>query len=236
MAFMAAGAHAEPKFLYLEGGVTKTLAVESLPTISTHKEGVLLVPNKNLEIKCPEVESDTTAPVELLGTNKAPNGGIAHGHLKFKKCTAWTIKPLEVQPKCVPRTPGLAAGEILAGGLAHLILHPANNTMVLFEPLGGLTKPFALIEFTEFCALFEEASVTGSLVAECGELNGSGVFVGGNCATHRVTQLLQSVSEALNKELKDELLFGINPASIDGIAAVKFGKPCEGCAWGADAE
>jgi hypothetical protein len=50
MAFMAAGAQVEAEFLYLEGGVTKTLAGDSLPTISAHTHLILLVPAKNLEI------------------------------------------------------------------------------------------------------------------------------------------------------------------------------------------
>ena len=98
--------------------------------------------------------------------------------------------------------------------------------MVLFEPLSG--KPFATIEFGEFCALFETGNVTGSLVAECGELNGSGVFVGGNCATHRVTQLLKPVSKELATALGDTLKFGLSEAFVEGIAAVKFGAPCAG--------
>jgi len=106
--------------------------------------------------------------------------------------------------------------------------------MVLFEPLSG--KAFTLIEFTEFCALFEEASVTGSLLAECGKLEPANTFVALNCSHHQVTQLLQSANETLNKLLGDELKFGLSPAFVDGIAAVKFGAPCVGCPWGADAD
>jgi len=226
MAFMAVGA--QGAFLYLEGGVTKTLAVESEPTISAHTPGILLVEKKNLKLECKKVESDPTAKVKLLA-----NSTVAHGHLIFKECESWTISPNTLQGKCTPKSTGAAAGEILAGGLAELVLHPASNTMVLFKPLTG--KPFATIEFPETCALFEAANVTGSLLAECGELKPANTYVGGNCATHRVEQLLKSVTQALGESQGDILKFGENIALVNGIAAVKFGAPCALCSWGGDA-
>jgi hypothetical protein len=106
--------------------------------------------------------------------------------------------------------------------------------MMLLEALKE--KQLISILFPETCALFPEASVTGTIVFECGELNPPGTYVGGSCSTHRVTQLLKSASEALSKELKDELRFGLSTAFLDGIIAVKFGAPCVSCAWGADAD
>jgi hypothetical protein len=245
MAFMAAGA--QGAFLYLEKVgekiELKTLAVESEPVISAHTTGTLLVTAKNIEFQCPKVESDPAAPVKLLG-----NSTVAHGHLIFSGCEAFEIEnkvtkvKLTLLKNCVPHSPGQLEGKILAGGLAELVLHPANNTMVLFSPLTEINKegkkitlPFTTVEVPEACALTETSPVTGTLLAECGELNGSSVFVGGSCATHRKVQLLQSVSQKLGEELGDTLKFGANIAAIDGIAAVEFGAPCKGCSWGGDA-
>jgi hypothetical protein len=232
MAFMATGASAA--FLYTEGTTVKTLTVASEPVIEAHTDGTLRIPAKNLKILCQKVESDPGAKVILL-----PNSTVAHGHLLFKECESFDIKTNTLQKNCTPKSPGQELGKILAGGLAELILHPANNTMVLFKPLvvEGVTQPFTTIVLPELCALAETSNVTGSLVAECGQLKSETekVFVGGNCATHRVTQLLQSVSEALAKTLGDTLKFGASEAFVDGIAAVKFAAPCAGCAWGGDA-
>jgi hypothetical protein len=238
MAFMAAGAQAaEGKFLYLVGAVTTTLAAESEPVVSAHTHGTLLIPGKNLKILCPKVASDPGAPVKLLGSNLGAAGGIAHGHLIFKECESFTISTNVLQGNCTPKSPGAAAGEILAGGLAELILHPANTTLVLFKPLvvGGVTQPFVTIVLPELCALAETSNVTGELIAECGKLEPANTYVGGSCSTHRTEQLLKEIPEALRKALGFGLKFGANEASVDGIAAVKFGAPCAGCSWGADA-
>jgi hypothetical protein len=105
--------------------------------------------------------------------------------------------------------------------------------MVLFKPLSG--KPLATIEFSELCTLEESGTLTGSFVTECGELNAFKVYVGGNCATHRVEQLLKEVSLELRNALGDKLKFGASEAFLDGIVAVKFGATCIGCLWGGDA-
>ena len=231
MAFMAAGAQAEAKFLYLEKGVLKTLAGESEPFTSLHTDIALSVPAKNLRILCPRVLSNIGS--RLLGTNLTPFGGVGHGEVNFLECKSFLISTGAEQKNCVPRSPAAPAGEIRTAGLVKLILHPANNTMMLFEKL---IAPLATIQFPELCALFTEGTLTGSLVAECGELKPALTFLGGNCATHRVTQLLKSVSEALAKELGDALKFGSSPAFVEGIATVQFGAPCAFCAWGADAE
>jgi hypothetical protein len=109
--------------------------------------------------------------------------------------------------------------------------------MILFKPLvvGGVTQPFTTLEFPEACALAETSKITGSYVAECGELKPAGTYVGGNCATHRVTQLLKPISAALAKTLGDTMKFGANEMSPSGVVAVEFGSPCKGCSWGGDA-
>jgi hypothetical protein len=86
------------------------------------------------------------------------------------------------------------------------------------------------MEFSKECALFETGEVTGSFVAECGELNGLGVYVGGDCATHRVTQLIQQAPPELFTG--DVLKFGKNEALLDGITSAKLGAPLEGESWG----
>jgi len=229
MAFMASGAQANFQYLLTVNGVIDDVP-DNLPTVSAHSEGVLLVPGKNLEIKCPTVESDPSAPVLLLASST-----VAHGHLIFSGCKTFTISPLTEQTKCKPWSPGQVkeSGIILAGGLAELVLHPTPNSKsyVLFKPLvvGGVTQPFTTIELPETCALAETSKVTGSLVAECGELV-AGAFSGGNCATHRVKQLLRSVTAGLFPA--DVLKFGANEAFIDGIAAVELGGALAGKSWG----
>ena len=237
MAFTAAGAQAA--FLYLEGGVTKTLAVESEPVVSAHNTGTLLVPGLNIEIQCKKVESDPTAKVKLLA-----NSVVAHGHLLFTECESFEIEnkvtkvKLTLLGSCKPSSPGTASGTVLAGGLAELVLHEATGrTYVLFKPLSpkkeGEKVPFTIVVLPETCALAETSEVTGSLVAECGELV-TGAFGGDkNCKTHRVEQLLQQAPQALFPT--DQLKFGEQNASLDGIAAVKFGAPCANCSWGGDA-
>ena len=227
MAFMASGAQANFLVLLTEGGVIDDVG-DNLPTITSHKEFILLVIPKNFEIKCPTVESDPSAPVLLLA-----NSTVAHGHLLFLGCKTFTISPLTEQTKCVPKSPGQAAGIILAGGLAELVLHPTPNTKsyLLIKPL--TEQPFTTIEFGAECALFETGEVAGDFVAECGELVSPGVFGGGDCKTHRVTQLLQQVAAALFPTAV--LKFGKSEARIDGIAAVKLGAPWVGKSWGGDA-
>ena len=244
MAFMVAGA--QGAFLYLKEEpagsgkfVTKTLAVESEPTISMHSEhGVLLVGDLNFEILCKKVESDPTAKVKLLA-----NSTVAHGHLLFKECESFEIEnkvtkvKLTLLGKCKPwsTSTGKESGEILAGGLAELILHE-GKTVVLFKPLTG-TAVFTKIELPETCALAESSEITGELVAECGELNPPNTFVGGDCATHRETQLLKAITPALAEKItgNPKLKFGEHVAELHGIAAVKFGEPCINCKWSGDA-
>jgi hypothetical protein len=226
MAFMAAGASAA--FLYLEESMTKTLAVDSEPVFSAHTDLTFLIPAENLKFLCQRVVSDPTAPITLLA-----NSTVAHGHLLFKECEAFTISTNILQKNCTPSSPGTAAGEILGTGLAELILHPANNTMILFKPLAS--KPLFIIVLPELCVLAETSNVTGSFVTECGELKPANTFVGGNCATHRVTQLLKEIPAELRNTLGDKMKFGANEMFLDGIIAVKFGAPCSNCSWGGDA-
>ena len=244
MAFMAAGAQANFLYLLTVNGAVDDVGA-NVPTVKAHTPGTLLLLGLNLEIVCQKVGQDTTAPVTLLAAST-----VAHGHLLFKECETWSVKKeaekivlVALQGKCKPWSPGTPkeSGEILAGGLAQLLLHEGKN-YVLVKPLDK--KPFTIIELPETCALAESSEVTGEAVLDCGELDNSvpPKFVGGDCATHRVTQLLQqNPSATLFGKYKlesgvehnvNQLFFGAQLASIDGIADVLLGAPLEGKAWG----
>jgi hypothetical protein len=213
MAVMAVGA--QGSWLHLVSGVALTLANNSLVTVEKHNNGdfTLLLGPKNLEILCTTVQGEDL----LLKTSPL---GSATGKVSFSGCTTSTISPLTAQAKCNPINQ-----PIKAAGTAQLILHNGVN-YVLFSG-----APFTTIEFSEECALTETSTVKGSLVAECGHLNGSGVFVGLDCLNHQVTQLLRSAPKALFAA--DKLIYGLNTeALLDGIAAVKLGAPNVGNAWG----
>jgi hypothetical protein len=223
------GDAAQARFLYLEGGgVTESLVVDSAPAFSLDESGTLLIPNKNLKISCQKTTSDPKAPVKFLGETN-----VARGHLIFTECESFDMKTSTLQKNCTPKSVGAAAGEILAGGFAELILHPASNTIVLVRPLIG--KAFTTIELPELCALSETSNVTGEIIVECGELKPEKTYVAGGCSTLRAAQLLREVSEALRTELGYKLKFGANEAFLDGISSVQFGEPCESCSWGGDA-
>jgi hypothetical protein len=223
MAFAAAGTEAN----WLDA--TGEIITETPLIVSAHPGGSgMIVQSLNLEIKCPKIKSDPTAPVKLLAKST-----ISHGHLLAEECKTFTLTPFTEQKLCVPHSPGQEAGTILSGGLSHLILHPVlgGKNYMLFEPLGGLKGIFTTIEFPEVCALVETSEITGSLTAECGELNGSGVYVGGDCKTLRTTQVMKEIPRAL---AEDQIRFGAELGRLDGFTDLKLGGggTLENTSWG----
>jgi hypothetical protein len=221
MAFMAVGAQAEWLIL-LAGGTVHVLKAgenESVK-VSAHTDGKLLIPAKNLEILCETVEGEE---LKLIG-----GGLLAEGKVKFTKCKTFTIgPPLTEQPKCKPDEP------IVAGGIAHMILHkkpgsagPVN--LILFLPPAG-SETFTTIKFPESCALIATSKVTGELHAECGLLDG-GVFVQLDCKHHQVAPIIRASAsqELVTKPLK----LGANPAFLDGEALVELSGKYIGLSWG----
>jgi hypothetical protein len=222
MAVMAVGA--QGAWLQLISGVASTIPDKTEVSVSAHTAGTLLLPAKNLEIECKKVAAETL----LLRT--APLGS-AEGKLLFTECKAFQIGPkLEAAPKCDPVEP------IKAAGLAQLILHTGagndGHNYVLFQPhknAKGEFEPFTTIVFSELCALTETSTVKGELIAECGHLNGSSVFVHLDCQSHLATQLLRQVAGTTLFPL-NKLIYGLNTAAtIDGIAAAKLAS---GNSWG----
>jgi len=219
MAFVAGGAQANWLVLDPEG---TTMQPDVTLSAKTHKEFVLLVAAQNLEILCLKVETDPSAPLLLLAAST-----VAHGHVIFTECKTFVKKVLS--EGCKPVEP------ILAGGLAELILHPANGpSYILIKPLTGL--PFTILKFNAAkCALPEENEVGGDLVAECGKLEPVNTFVNVDCKTHEVTHLLQQAPQALFPTAV--LTFGENPALLHGIVDTLINSPALyiGKKWGGDA-
>jgi len=193
MAFMAAGAHAN----WLVEGVE--LAANENVAVETVVEGKLAVPAKNVEFRCKVVEAEG---LKLLAKSEK-----AEGKVKFKTCLAFELKTGVAVKNCNPKEP------IVAGGFALLVLHNAQN-YVLFEPEAN--KPFTVVEVGELCALTETSEVKGKLVAEC--LNEALAHV--DCNVNELVHRLKPAPAALFEA--DKLLFGANPATLEGVAAVKL--------------
>jgi hypothetical protein len=196
MAVMAAGAQAEYKVAGVKLTANEAVAVE------TDETGNLLVPAQELEIKCTEVEGENLTLV--------PETEVT-GKLKFKNCV--TFQKKAESKNCKPVEP------ITAGGKGHLVLNAAKTkTYVLFEPNKNAKnefEPFTVVHFGELCALGEENPVTGFLAAECL----TEALVANKCETEQAKHLLK---QAPATEFADELKFGKNPATLDGVAAAKL--------------
>lgn len=217
-ALMATSAQAN----WLEGAGVEVMANKNV-LAKAHTTGKLIVEKLNFEIRCPTLEPEG---LKIVGKSTT-----AEGKVKFSGCKGFEKSTGTEQKNCEPLT-GTEKGVIKAGGLA-LVVKLAKvkagtlQTYILFEPVTG--KAFTTVELPEACALTQTSEVKGSLVAECGLLNGSSVFVGEDCNITRVTHLLQpSAVLTLFNGTKDEtpvediLLFGKNTATLQGIASVEL--------------
>jgi hypothetical protein len=123
------------------------------------------------------------------------------------------VTPINTSPSCT-----LPAQSSAGGGSVHC--ETGSKT--------GL--PFTTLEFnSKTCSLPEFDEVKGNLVAECGLLNGSGVFVGNDCAEHMTFHLLQQAAAALFPT--DVLKFGKKAATLAGIAKIELAGNHAGKSW-----
>ena len=215
MAFMAAGAQASWLYLLSNGTLDELTSGTELVEVLKDEEGNLLLSN-GIEIKCAVVKGEDL----LLEGSTEKGKALAKGKVAFSECKTFNkgVKAESCNPTNQP---------LQAAGTAHVILHNGIN-YVLFAPNAG-GESFTEIIFGPKCALVESSEVTGELVAECGELNGSKQFVEGDCATHRVQQYLRA---ALSQSLFGaSLKFGELGASLDGIAIAELAGTREGLAW-----
>jgi len=222
MAFMAVGAQAN--WLYLEGGVAHELTSNELVEVTKHSsDGTLLIEGVNIQFLCQTI----TGGDVLLEPGNATTAN-ATGKVEFGTCTAIEKSTGKEAAKCNPINQ-----PIKAAGKAKIFLHTNGQNYVLFEPnknAKGELEPFAVIEVSELCALTETSKVTGSLVAECGELNASSVFVQEDCKNHQVKHLLRQAPEALFPT--HILKYGTHKSTIDGIAAAELaGVGHKGQSW-----
>lgn len=215
MAFMAVGAQAN--WLYLEGTTAVELTKNELVKVAKHTEdGTLEIEGINASVLCKKIEGEDLLLVPGNATTATATGSVA-----FSECVTLEKKSGLEQPKCTPENQ-----PIKAAGKAKIVLHTNGQNYVLFEPEEG--KPFTTIKFPETCALIETSNVTGSLVAECGELSG-GAFVQEDCKNHQVSHLLQQASTELFTS--DELKFGSHKASIKGIVSVELAGEHAKASW-----
>lgn len=206
-------ADAQANWLYLEGGVAKELIANELIKASAHQEVSLLFLGGELngvEIRCATIEGE-----DLLLIAKSSE---AAGKVAFNNCH--TFHNGTKAPLCDPSNQ-----PVKAAGKAHLILVEGKNYL-LFEPNTG--GSFTTFEFDEELCLFLSIEIFGSFTAECGQLNGSGVFVGEDCAIHQVSRLLKQAPNAVST---DKLTYGLSTLSLDGIAKAELAGALAGRSW-----
>lgn len=210
--FLTTGAQAN--WLYLESGVAKDLTAKEVVKVEKHTESNLLL-FSGIEIRCAKIEGN-----DLLLEPGNATTALASGKMAFSECH--TFNKGTATPKCDPLNQPIVTGLKIA-----VIFHEGKNYLLA----GGLEgKPFTTLEFDEeFCSLVETSEVAGALVFECGQLNGFGVFVGEDCANHAVSHLVKQAPQALFPG--DEVKFGLNKASLDGIVKVEFAGLHQGQSW-----
>jgi hypothetical protein len=223
MAFLSAGAQANWLVETVELKANEAVAAKA------HTTGILTVEKKNLEIQCTTLAG---SGLKLLASS-----ATAEGKVNFSGCKTFSpIKSGKEVAKCNPINQPISAG-----GKALIILHPTEKgkNYILFEPatVGG---KFTTIEFSGECALTETSDITGTLVAECGQLKETKLtvegkevidkeFAGEDCNVEAASHLLQTAPEALFTG--DVLKFGANVAKLGGIASVELEGANKGKKW-----
>ncbi len=206
VAFFAISAQAqELRILGAKAGASESVGGEAVT------EGLLLVPAQELIIHCAKFAvNEGTALVD----------GTIHGTIAFSGCT--TLQKNVLVPGCKPAEP------ISAKGLSLLILHNSKN-YVLIEPsknAKGEFEPFTTIKFNEeTCGLPPANKVTGSVVVECL----TAAKASGNCSEELVKHEITPAPAALFPG--DKLSFGLNPATLDGVASAFLTGGKAGCKW-----
>lgn len=218
MIFLAGGAQANWLLLLANGTLDELTGDTEGVKVKEHSELISLLLSNGVKIRC-----ETLAGEDVLLQPGNATTAEATGKVAFSNCHTFD-KNGTAAPKCDPLNQ-----PVKASGKAHIILHGGKNYM-LFNPPEGLEGFFAIVKIDEeLCALIETSEVTGSLVAECGQLNKSGIFVGEDCKVHAVSHLLQQAPQALFPS--DELRFGELKASLDGIANLELAEDGIGLAW-----
>jgi hypothetical protein len=220
MAFKSTGVQAN--WLILHPGTGKLEEPEVTLKGKAHTEINFLVKKEtNLEILCSTLAFNAANPVVLLKASP-----IAHGKIDLSTCKTWQ-NGIDITTKCKPKEP------IVMGGLAKPVLHNTIN-YILFEQsknAKGELEPFTTLEFNgETCGLPEKNKISGELLAECGHLNASKVFVSLDCKNHQLTQLLREVPEPAEPEaqkllFEHKFLYGTKGILIDGITSVEIASP-----------
>lgn len=179
-----------------------------------------LVAKKDLSLDCPKatVKSMTLSP--LSGTESKGSAEFL-----FEECTALSIETGAELPCHV----------LLAGGAGESKLHVTVNASLVVVLDHGVSPaeayilasgaPLARILFTDiapkFCPLPEEVELKGSVLFEL--LSGT-----------NSVQLIKEAPAVKQAKYGDSLLFGVNPATLDGSMGLEITAPIAGVPWGID--
>jgi hypothetical protein len=218
MAFAASAAQAEPGALWIVNGTPIAKTSTLLPQLKIkeiEKESASLsfktAGGTSVLILCTTAEFDE-------GGQLSKEGIVDLGRLEFTGCV--TLLNEVAAPKCIPHTPGKAAGHILtekAKGLIVLdkLASGEVDDFVLFIPDEG--KKFAVIELGETCAIGETVNVEGELwIKDC---LGNASF------------LKEAVTHLIEESLNGLTALG-QPAKIIGSAVVELtGEKHKGLTW-----
>lgn len=175
-------------------------------SVSPHATGKLLVPAQKLEISCSKFEAKELTLILFSAE--------ASGKINFTGCT--TVQNGKFVAGCNPLEP------IVAGGVANVVLSEGVN-YILVKPPPGIGV-FTTVKFNPAtCALVEDSEITGSARMGCltEELKT------GDCANEQVTHLLTENAGFSG----DQLFFGENSATLDGVTAVKLAGAKAGKKW-----
>lgn len=177
--------------------LTETEAV----TGAKHTEANFLIPSLNIGISC----AKHTIKDGLILTN-----GEVHGTIELENCKTITLSTGKEVPGCKPAEP------IVATGRAKPILHNGLTYILVLPPSG--TETYAIAKFGGECALPEQNTIKGTAVGECLNLK---LEKGPKfCEEEAVTHLGQLAPQALFPG--DQIKFGANAVTYDGVAEVKL--------------
>jgi hypothetical protein len=222
-AFMAASAQGN----WLENGVAIT--VKKPLKLKAHTPVNYLIPALNFEIKCTTLEAKEMQL--LVGTSTT---ATAEGKVALSGCAGFS-KGVE-QKNCKPENQPIVLGGLWLVKLLALTKGGTLLNVILVEQNGA--SPLATIKFSELCPLAETTNVTGSVVLECGLLEPVNTFKQEDCSSSRTVHLLQAPQQTVwffgkedSEEVKDELKFGANKTTLDGIIAAEL---VSGNPWGGE--
>jgi hypothetical protein len=201
MAFSATAARAEPGSFWKVNGssISSTLLPEIQASLENNDGTLLTVVGTNkIEILCESLK--------YVGAHLEA-GGKASGKIHFAGCV--TKKEGVIQTACKPHSPGAAEGLIETNALKGLI--------VLHEEAGG--KKIPLLELTpaagEIFVVLKMGKETRSECAIGAEFNITGKEFLKDCQGEGEVEKVTHLAE---EGPLSKLLFGVNPATLDGSA------------------